>query len=80
MIMTYHLSVDIQGILKSKKKIKGLCDENGKTLNDTDARNLLWKIYGEGYKVLPIGDACEGFNFQGNGCPGHEKNEVNNGE
>lgn len=68
----YHLSVNIEGLLnqyKRKKMNRVLVDDNGKSLNDSEARAYLIQAIQEGKRVLPTAD-CEGFDFV-KGCPGH---------
>lgn len=66
------MSVDIQGLLEHyrRKKLNGIVlDDNGKPMNDVQAREHLYKCLREGKRVLPTAD-CDGFDFV-KGCPGH---------
>jgi hypothetical protein len=35
-------------------------------------RNALMDELSQGHEVIPMGDACEGFDYR-SGCPGHEQ-------
>lgn len=71
-----HFSVDIRGFLENtrRKDISGIItDDNGKELNDYEARNFLYDCLSKGWKVIPSCDSekCPDFDYFGNGCPGH---------
>lgn len=44
---------------------------NGRWFAPREARQLLGEELAKGHTVLPFGPACEGFDYSGNGCPGH---------
>lgn len=68
--MRHHFTINIAGILKRKTSIGKLFeDEDGKFLNDRQARKMLNEMLAEGKRLFPMGD-CEGFNYE-TGCPGH---------
>lgn len=69
---SYHLSVDIRGLLSKKdRELKGwMYDDAGKLLSPRQARESLLDELAKGRKVLPTGP-CEGFSFE-TGCPGHK--------
>lgn len=75
MIIMRHFSCDIKGILKlyKKKSMYGLLTVEGKTLNDSEARQFLNDCIEKGYECLPMGnsDDCPNFDYYGGGCPGH---------
>lgn len=70
-----HVSVDIRGILEwpDQRKLRKMFrnSETGKSLTQLEARDFLYDCLAKGWRVLPIGEACEGFDYQ-TGCPGHE--------
>lgn len=70
---TYHVCMSIEGCLRNNKgrKIKFFSDENGNETSDKDARAYLAECQSKGWKVIPIDEACEGFDYFGHGCPGH---------
>lgn len=76
-IVTRHMSLNIAGFLRNtgRKKIRIFEDDNGKILSDTEARKYLSECLNKGWKIIPLGgeDICDGFDFLGGGCPGHEK-------
>lgn len=66
-----HMQANIEGMLKWKKKLNGLMDdENGKPMTDKEARTYLQQCLAKGWTLIPCGD-CEGFDHFGGGCPGH---------
>lgn len=70
----YHVSVNIEGLLRNYKnrKMNGLLvDESGKSLSDYEAREFLQQCIDEGMKLIPNHN-CKGFDPMGNGCPGHK--------
>lgn len=75
MVIMRHLSYDIKGVLKlyEGKSMDGLLTVEGKTLNDSEARQFLNDCIEKGYKCLPMGssDDCPNFDYYGGGCPGH---------
>lgn len=71
---TFHLSADIRGVLESRKPISFLQGEDGTYLTDTDARKILWEMYGAGHRVIPGGN-CPTFDKRA-GCPGHEDPKI----
>lgn len=66
-----HMSANINGMLRNykRKKMDGLLEDNGKPLNDREARAYLQECLAKGWRLIPCGD-CEGFDYQ-TGCPGH---------
>jgi hypothetical protein len=78
MITTYHMSVNLQGLLNNykRRKITFMMDDNGIELSDREARLHIHNLQAMGHKLMPCGE-CEGFDPFGNGCPGHEvKDEI----
>lgn len=75
MVIMKHMSYDIKGVLKlyEGKSMDGLLTVEGKTLNDSEARQFLNDCIEKGYKCLPMGDSddCPNFDYYGGGCPGH---------
>lgn len=69
-----HTHLDIRGILAnwSDRQLNGLLLINGKRATSNQVRSALLDELEKGHKVLPIGPACEGFDYSGVGCPGHE--------
>jgi len=71
----HHMCMSIEGCLRNHKgrKIKIFNNEDGSQTSDKDARAFLAECQAKGWKVIPMGEACEGFDYFGHGCPGHEK-------
>lgn len=74
---TYHMSMNINGLLRNykRKKINFFEDDNGRPLSDKEAREHIAELQAKGHKLMPMSDECEGFDPFGVGCPGHERKE-----
>lgn len=68
-----HMSMNIDGCLRNckRKKITFMEDDSGNFISDTEARKYLNECLAKGWKLIPIGSDCEGFDHFGGGCPGH---------
>ncbi len=74
------MGMNIKGCLENhrKKSMKGLfTHDDGTSCTDQEARDYLYECLGKGWKVIPLTDECEGFDYFGNGCPKHEIKEKN---
>lgn len=72
---TFHMVLDIRGCLAnwSPRDMRGMFKhDDGRVMDPREARNVLVDELAKGRRVLPIGDECEGFDYQ-NGCPGHDR-------
>lgn len=69
----HHMCMSIEGCLRNYKgrKIKIFNNDDGSMATDQQARAYLAECQAKGWKVIPMGEACEGFDYFGNGCPGH---------
>ena len=75
MSKTFHMCVDIEGVMKwPNKELSKLFSEDGQRKPGKYVRDWLKLQLLQGKKVLPMGDLCEGFSYV-TGCPGHEKKE-----
>jgi len=72
---TFHFCLSISGALRNwrKRDWESLAISNGTTAARIKEKFRIWDF--EGKKVLPIGEACEGFSDQ-TGCPGHPQQET----
>ena len=72
----WHVSWSIKGVLRvyEGQSMNGLLTVDGKTLNDSEARQFLDDCIEKGYKCLPMCDSddCPDFDYYGGGCPGHK--------
>lgn len=70
---THHMCMSIEGCLRNHRgrKIRIFNDENGNETSDKSARKYLAECLAKGWKVIPFGEPCEGFDYFGSGCPGH---------
>ncbi|MDR6094031.1 hypothetical protein [Stenotrophomonas sp. SORGH_AS_0321] len=73
---TSHFHLDVRGALSnmSRRELAGMFTESsaGRKLSADEAREVLMDHLEAGRRVIPIGAACEGFDYSGGGCPGHE--------
>lgn len=70
--MRHHLCQSVEGALKNwgVREWKSIARENG--LSIAECQSVFRQYLREGIRVIPIGDECEGFNYQ-TGCPGHKE-------
>lgn len=68
-----HMCMNIEGCLRNykKRKITFFTNDDGSQTSDKDARKYLAECQAKGWKVIPFGEPCEGFDYFGGGCPGH---------
>ena len=78
-----HMKMNIRGCLLnwSDAEMRGVfSDDDGSELSPREAKSMLLDELSQGHEVLPLGKACEGFDYSGPGCPGHpmpdDKSEV----
>jgi hypothetical protein len=64
-----HLCLNIRGAIQGTGW--KCVSRGGKALKKAEAVEYLLDRLGEGKRVLPIGEPCDGFDYQ-KGCPGHE--------
>lgn len=69
---TFHYCLDVRGAIMwpDKKLRRMVADENGDFLPPRETRAWLMDQLAQGRDVLPIGKACDGFDYK-SGCPGH---------
>lgn len=71
-----HVHLDVRGALThmSKRELANLFSNarTGRGLTAEEARGVLLDHLEAGHKVIPLGKPCEGFDYAGGGCPGHE--------
>lgn len=73
----HHMALSVEGALRNYptdkafiKAFKGsVTDNEGKPIHPLKFRDELWKLHGQGVKVIPMGD-CDAFDPV-TGCPGH---------
>jgi hypothetical protein len=72
---TFHIHLSVRGALRdfSKRQLKGMFRlEGGRECTADEAKDHLLEALAQGKEVLPFGPPCDGFDFAGNGCPGHD--------
>lgn len=72
--MKIHSCMSVRGALLnwSDAQFQGLfTDDNGMPLSARAAKAELLDELAKGHVVIPLGPACEGFDYSGGGCPGH---------
>ncbi|MNJ60112.1 hypothetical protein D3C77_558250 [compost metagenome] len=72
---TFHIHLSVRGALRdfSKRELKDLFHfEDGRNCTAAEAKEYLAECLAQGREVLPLGTPCDGFDFSGGGCPGHE--------
>jgi hypothetical protein len=84
MTRTVHLSLNIAGFLRNAKfpkEFRGFTDDEGNEMPPAVARDALRLEQARGKRVLPMCDPaeCPDFDFD-KGCPGHPKEENEQGD
>lgn len=72
---TFRIHLSVRGALRafSKRQLKGMFRfEGGRECTADEVRDHLCECLAQGKEVLPFGKPCEGFDFSGGGCPGHD--------
>lgn len=72
MSKTFHLSLDVRGLLgwPDAELRRLICGDDCKPASGFEARSWLLDHLRGGRRVLPIGEPCDGFSYE-TGCPGH---------
>ena len=72
---TFHIHLSVRGAIRdfSKRQLKGMFRVDGRECTAEEAKDHLLEALAQGKEVLPFGPPCEGFDFSGGGCPGHNK-------
>lgn len=65
----HHMCVSVEGMLRNRE-FRGMQHTDGRPMSRREAETVLYKLHADGVKLLPMGDACEGFSND-TGCPGH---------
>ncbi len=72
---TVHLCLSVRGALKNMSNsdlANMIVHDDGSKATADEAKDYLLDELANGHEVIPIGDPCEGFDYSGGGCPGHE--------
>ncbi|CAI8819608.1 hypothetical protein [Pseudomonas chlororaphis] len=72
---TFHIHLSVRGALRdfSKRQLTGMFRSSaGKPCTADEAKDHPLEALARGKEVLPFGPPCEGFDFSGGGCPGHD--------
>ena len=69
-----HVSLDIRGALNwENKDLRGMFKhEDGRPMSAREVKRVLIDQIAAGRKFLPVGPACDNFDYQ-SGCPGHQE-------
>lgn len=72
---TFHMCMSVRGALNwDKRRFKqwagAFTNEDGTKPTPDEVREFLMDELAKGHEVIPMSDACEGFDFK-TGCPGH---------
>jgi hypothetical protein len=69
------MGIDVRGALRNFKasewKQCAKDPETGRYLTPAEVKECLMDELAKGHVVIPMGEACEGFDYGGGGCPGH---------
>ena len=76
MSRTIHMCISVRGMLKwgtteTRRNLRNIKKNDGTLFASVDEfRESLIDELAKGHEVLPLGPACEGFDYK-TGCPGH---------
>ncbi len=73
-----HMSLSVRGAIRNYRDWIGamMNSETGEPLTANEIQDALMDELVRGHEVIPLGEACEGFDYSGGGCPGHPVEEV----
>lgn len=69
-----HCCLSVRGALKTMTRGqlgKLFRHDSGRRMTADEAKDALMDELAKGHEVIPLGTACEGFDYSGGGCPGH---------
>lgn len=71
---TLHIHLSVRGAIRdfSKRQLKGMFRVDGRECTADEAKDHLLEALAQGKEVLPFGPPCDGFDFAGKGCSGHD--------
>lgn len=76
MAKQFHFNINVRGMLKnaSRRELASMFrnSSTGKRLTADEAKDELLDHLAKGHECIPLGQPCEGFDYAGGGCPGHE--------
>lgn len=72
-----HLCMSVRGALRdwTPRHHGVLIRDDGSRATAEEYRTWLFDQLAKGHEVVPVGPACEGFDYAGGGCPGHDEPE-----
>lgn len=72
----YHMCLSVRGALMnwSDRQMAGVfTHDDGRPMSTREAKEMLMDELAKGHNVIPCGPVCEGFDYSGGGCQGHEE-------
>ena len=70
-----HICIDVRGAIRNARDknstARNMRHDDGRPATLDEALDFLFEQLEQGRKVIPYGEACEGFDYSGGGCPGH---------
>lgn len=78
MAQSFHVCIDVRGVLRNwdPEIWRGVKTKDGRLATPAEVMDWFLDELAEGRKVVPFGEPCEGFDYGGGGCPGHEVEAV----
>ena len=74
-----HVCQSVRGALMNwrDEEWQDCCTDlaTGRTLTPREVKEAFLDELSKGHEVIPFGEPCEGFDYSGGGCPGHESEE-----
>jgi hypothetical protein len=81
----YHMCISVRGMLawgerETKRQLRSITKDDGTRFSGVrEFRDMLMDELAAGHEVLPMGKACDNFDWK-KGCQGHRKEPHANGE
>jgi len=71
---TVHLCLSVRGALMNwtARDYRAIKHDDGRPMTAREGKAALLDELAKGHEVIPFGEPCEGFDYSGGGCPGHE--------
>jgi hypothetical protein len=73
---SFHVCIDVRGAIRNahdeNSTARCFTHDDGRPATLDEGLDFLMDQLAAGRNVIPMGEACEGFDYSGGGCPGHE--------
>lgn len=77
-VTRHHMCLNLRGTLRNfnpREWLGVVTDDDGRVFTPDQVREHFFDEIQKGHVVIPLGKPCEGFDYSGRGCPGHQIEE-----